>query len=87
MKKIKIFDSQPDYVFGAGETNTVLLWPDTATVDGDTVPCIRTREMSDGGEIVDMKIFGYDMPTTAEEYDYMITNALPYEIEIEAEDK
>ena len=65
-KKIVVFDSIPDYVFGDDELDTVLIWP-------DEVPCcdpgFRTREILESGEVVDCRIYGYSIPGNAAEYD------------------
>ena len=65
MKKIINFDSAPEYIFGDDEReNTVLVWPDS--VPGMDF-CFRCREAMESGEIIEYRIYGYDMPTNSEE--------------------
>lgn len=65
VKKIVVFESTPDYVFSDDERgNTVLIWPDFV-VGMDT--CFRCREIMESGEVLDYRIYGYDIPNTAEE--------------------
>lgn len=78
MKKLLIFKNRPDYVFGSDECETVLIWPDVATVksmDGEeTVECLHTAERMADGEIIEYRIFSWPMPGNWEEYDEMIAN-------------
>lgn len=82
IENIRIFDSTPDYRFSDDE-NTALLWPESVTVtDGSTVTAIRSREHYAGSaEIIDLRIYGYAMPASADEYNEIIRDALDSEIE------
>lgn len=71
-KKIIRFDFEPDYCFSDSELgSTVLVWPET--VPGMDM-CFRCREKSESGEIVDYRVFGYDIPANGQEYQEIIDN-------------
>lgn len=67
MKKIINFKNAPDYIFSDDERgNTVLVWPDH--IDGMDI-CFRCREALESGEIIEYRIYGYEIPTTAEAFE------------------
>lgn len=69
---IKNFDSEPNYCFSDNECgNTVLVWPDFVEGMGT---CFRCREKMDGGEVFDYRIYGYDIPTTPEEFEEIMAD-------------
>lgn len=72
--KVKIFPSEPDYVFGSDEIGkTVLVWPaDKDFPDGDSPVHYRTLHESAG--IIDFVVFGYPIPEDGEQYEEIMAN-------------
>ena len=57
--------------FSTDDPHRVLIWHDTANLDGEEVPCLHTAEMDDY-RIEEWAIFGYEMPETNEEYEEIL---------------
>lgn len=55
----------PDYVFASDDQDTVLTWPETAP---NGAPAVRFRELREGGEIDDYRVYGYDVPADEAAY-------------------
>lgn len=76
MKNILTFAACPDYCFSSDELDTILIWPETVQLDDELVECLHTREITESGEIIEHRIYGWPMPADGAEYAEMLENII-----------